>query len=389
MLSAGQGGPQDLDRARELLEYAVREEIYGASFDLARLLDSDHFSGTSTDIIDTLYRSAGDAGDDRAWLRLAERYAAARKNAFHITTMSEQAAAGLLRRAESGNSSAAHQLALLHGNETLGVFDPARSRYWLSQAARAGNSSAARHFANQLWDDGDFDRATDYYTMAANGGDVGAATRMLQISLGERINPEAASFWGNVADTTNNRHGRFIYGKALLDGDVVAMDRQLGIAMLRAAALDDHPSAATTLGQELLLETDRELYDEGLEWLAKAAENGDAWAALLLARSYLQPGARQSATAARIWLGRSAEFGSSVARAELGRRLLYGDILAADIEEGRSLLQEAADHGDIAAMYTLGKAYADGVVLTKNTTKARQLLSRVDSDNARLLLNSL
>jgi TPR repeat protein len=69
--------------------------------------------------------------------------------------------------------------------------------------------------------------------------------------------------------------------------------------------------------------------------------------------------------------------------------LLYGDILAADIEEGRSLLQEAADHGDIAAMYTLGKAYADGVVLTKNTTKARQLLSRVDSDNARLLLNSL
>jgi TPR repeat protein len=392
LVAAGDGGPRDPERARELLDHAARENVPGAHVELARLLEAEAFPDITAADIDALYLVAGKAGDERGWLRLAERRAAAGMSTVAVRQMSERARDALEEKAVSGHVGAMSRLAALHRDPTLRLHDEARARHWLAEAAAAGNATAARRLAEKLRKDGDLDAAVALLEAAAERGDGGAVIALIQIALADRPDAAALERWGEAALTGGERHGQYLYGKALLEGTVVTADPTQAVRLLRNAATLGHSGASTLLGLELLADTERAVQLEGAEWLARAAEAGDASAALHLARVYLQPGELHSATAAEAWFVEAAALGSTVAKTELGRRLLYGEGIPRRTADGRALLEQAAEAGDSGAMYTLGKAYVDGTAIAGDLSQARYWLKQAaanGSQGARILLDAI
>ncbi len=383
LVAAGEGGPRDPERARELLDHAAGAGVPGAHVELARLLEAETFPDIEAADIDALYSAAGRAGDERGWLRLAERRAAAGQSMVAVRQMSERARDLLEEKAASGHVSAMSRLAALHGDPRLGLRDEARVRHWLAEAAAAGSDSGARRLAEKLRQEGDLDAALALLEAAAERGDAGAVAGLIQIAAGEQPDAVALERWGEMAVAKGDRHGQYLYGKALLEGTAGAADPARALGVLRSAAALGHAGAGSMLGRELLASTELSAKLEGVEWLARAAEAGDASAALLLARAYLQPGGLHATGAAEAWFVEAVALGSNVARTELGRRLLYGEELPGRPEAGRALLLEAAEAGDPGAMYTLGKAYADGEAVAGDLGQARYWLGQAAAHGSR------
>jgi TPR repeat protein len=392
LVAAGDGGPRDPERARELLDHAARENVPGAPVELAQLLEAEAFPDMTAADIDALYLVAGKAGDERGWLGLAERRAAAGLPAVAVRQMSKRARDLLEEKATNGHVGAMGRLAALHRNPSLGLLDEARARHWLAEAAAAGSDIAARRLAEKLREDGDLDAAVALLQVAAERGDAGAMIGLIQIAAAERPDAAALERWGEIAIAHGDRHGQYLYGKALLEGTVTTAEPARALNVLRSAATLGHPGASAMLGLELLASTERAARLEGVEWLARAAEAGDASAALRLARAYLQPGELHSSAAAEAWFVEAVALGSRVAKTELGRRLLYGEDLPERAEVGRALLQEAAEAGDPGAMYTLGKAFVDGVAVSGDLGQARYWLGQAAANGSRgasILLNHI
>lgn len=148
--------------------------------------------------------------------------------------------------AESGNSQAMHNLAILYENGLGVAQDEAQAQYWCEQSAQAGNLHAQTHLGYILRQQGNFQAANDWWQRAADAGD---------------------------ADAQNN------LGLAYHHGEGVEQDNDTAADWFEAAALQNHAGAQFNMG---VLYANGQRFAHARHWWHKAAElgNEDAQAAL-------------------------------------------------------------------------------------------------------------
>lgn len=135
---------------------------------------------------------------------------------------------------------------------------------------------------------------------------------------------------------------------------------------------------------------------QGMLWVRRAAEHGNAFAALVLGNRYAQGnGVDKDAVQAVAWWRKAAQAGNAEAQYHLGKAFLEGDGVPRDDGKAAGWLEQAANNGDAEAQYLLGKMYHEGYRVVQDQTLARDWLSRaaaaghVEATNLLALVNTL
>lgn len=294
----------------------------------------------------------------------------------------ERAVRALSAGARAGNGSHARTLAWLYQTGELVPEDPAKSRLWLTEAARAGDAKAMTKLADQAQADGELAAAERWLQQAVAIGDQQAAINLSRGYLAGKFQPASrASAEELIARTASSGASpalELAYGQALLIGGNVGRNPWLGLAVLEQAAASGYAPAQTELGRRYLRGLDVPAdVSRGQRLLEAAAEAGDAGAMFHLARAYLNGhGIARNMPDGVDWLRRAADAGSDGAKLELGRRYLRGLDVPVDVDRGRGMLETLATAGHAGAMLQLGTAYANGYGVTLNPARARDWLSR-------------
>jgi len=130
-----------------------------------------------------------------------------------------------------------------------------------------------------------------------------------------------------------------------------------------------------------------------VQWLQKAAEEGDAHAQFCLGDLYHKGEyLSKDHTRAMYWLQKAAEQRVVLAQLMLGDIYLIGEILPQDYTEAAQWYQKAAEHGNHIAQFVLGKMYIFGQGVQQDYFEAANWLKKSsDQENseAQFLLSTL
>lgn len=146
-------------------------------------------------------------------------------------------------------------------------------------------------------------------------------------------------------------HAQLLLGRLYRDGPLLTPDWVEARYWFGQAA-QSLPDAQYALGK-LLLADDAEVHDreQGLRWLAQAAENGHGYAAYRLGKELLKEGRTAEALP---WLTASAETGNPYAEYLLGKLYWEGDdTVPPDKEHAAFWLAQAAEQGHTQAQILL------------------------------------
>jgi TPR repeat protein len=147
----------------------------------------------------------------------------------------------------------------------------------------------------------------------------------------------------------------------------------LARANFRPLAEKGDPEGEAALGH-LLMQNCTGLQDkqEGLEWLAKAADGGDTDAALELGSIYMtgQDGVAIDDNKAFALISKAAAAGTMVAETDLGYMYLHGRGVPIDKYQGMTWSVKGGEQGSPAALSYFASAYFKGDGLPQNLDKA-------------------
>ncbi|WP_374486481.1 tetratricopeptide repeat protein [Zoogloea sp.] len=145
------------------------------------------------------------------------------------------------------------------------------------------------------------------------------------------------------------------------------------LARLTNLAEGGTAEARRMLGLALLSRGDHD--GTGLQWLRRAAQEGDADAAFQLGKLYSVGGAGVSADAARAfgWFSAAGKTGHPGAAYYLGIAWRDGYGVKTDRAEAARWLRRAADAGIAAAQFLLANAYREGDGIPHNDAEALRL----------------
>ena len=134
------------------------------------------------------------------------------------------------------------------------------------------------------------------------------------------------------------------------------------MASLLTVAQTGSANAQRVIGEVLLQAKDSKRATEALDWLQRAAEQGDARAALLLGKTWLYgaPGIAPDAVKARNWFENTGADKKPQAAYYIGLVEKNGYGKTVDFEAAEKHFRFAAERGIAEAMYQLGNAYASG-----------------------------
>ena len=297
------------------------------------------------------YRKAVDAGDARAFAKLASK------------VKGDEARELYRKGAELGDPAAIYEFARIENRPELYL-----------RAAEAGHPAAMSRYAQIAEARDSPGEALVWYTKAADAGD-----------------PAGLTWLARRTEAKSAESAHALYERAVAAGYVPAMTR-LGVLradcamMRRAAELGDadgmfeyaqrcrpdnanewygkaaalnHPNALAQIGETKRaaaaghLASMLALGRTDPEWLRRAADAGEPEAMRLFAATLNDPG-----DAAR-WYTRAAEAGDAAAMSEIGRRFEKGVGVATDRQEALKWYRQGAEKGDRTAMYRLGLLSSD------------------------------
>ena len=134
------------------------------------------------------------------------------------------------------------------------------------------------------------------------------------------------------------------------------------MATLLAVAQTGNANAQRAIGEVLLKANDAKRATEALDWLQRAAVQGDSRAALLLGKTWLYgaPGITADGVKARGWLQKTGTDKQPQAAYYLGLIEKNGYGKAIDFEAAERHFRFAAERGVPDAMYQLGNTYGSG-----------------------------
>jgi TPR repeat protein len=140
------------------------------------------------------------------------------------------------------------------------------------------------------------------------------------------------------------------------------------MSLLKRAANKGDAFAATVLAASYV---DQENYTEAVRWFRKAAEVGFPDAQVFLGSAYEDGrGVEQDRVEAVRWYRRAAEQGDTTAQSILGANYLTGQGVEKNIPTGLEWYRKAADKGDITAKVLLGGIYANSEFVPHDTAQA-------------------
>ena len=134
------------------------------------------------------------------------------------------------------------------------------------------------------------------------------------------------------------------------------------MASLLTVAQTGNANAQRAIGEVLLKANDSKRATEALDWLQRAAVQGDSRAALLLGKTWLY-GARgitADGIKAREWFEKTGSESKPQGAYYLGLIEKNGYGKNVDFEAAEKYFRFAAEHGVADAMYQLGNTYASG-----------------------------
>lgn len=134
------------------------------------------------------------------------------------------------------------------------------------------------------------------------------------------------------------------------------------MASLRIIADTGNANAQRAIGEVLLAAKDSLRATEALDWLQRAAGQGDSRAALLLGKTWLfgAPGVTPDSVKARNWFEKTGSDRKPQAAFYLGLIEKNGYGKTVDFEAAERHFRFAAERGVPDAMYLLGNTYANG-----------------------------
>ena len=186
---------------------------------------------------------------------------------------------------------------------------------------------------------------------------------------------------------TSSPEALFQSGRQLLKGDGVEKDSKQAILLMKQAAEQGHVAAMTAVGYLYSAGKEVPLDDvEAAKWFRMATEKGDAVAQVNLGRLLineklpLPDGSkdRRPQYAEGIqWIGKAADQGDPDARLAYGIILMRGDYESKpDPSKAVTYLKPLAEAGDLDAMNALGVMYESGNGLPKDEAAAERWLRK-------------
>ena len=402
MQNEGRGGPRDLEAAARWAHAAVQAGVVEARGLLARAKDA--------------IRDEALAGDPRMMLALAHLYA----HGWGVERSDKLARAWLVKAAQAGLADAAWEYAQQRFREGANEADLLP---WLRTAAHSNIPKRKGVLGALLVRLGHVQEGKDVLLEAARAGDAYAALNLGILAFtgmeGARDPSAAAAWWQRAAEAGLARAYNDLGAWALLESHDVATalarlekaasqvpEAAFNLALLRLqgaarspeealrwmrqAAQADLPSAWFGMGvlYEVGIGAGRNLR-AAMRWYRKAAEAGVVEAMINLALLRLAQGDDARARAeAKHWLTQAAQRGHPYAQAELGARILLGEI-PGTVAEARKWLQEAAQQGVVEALYNLAGLYRRGEGVPQNDAQALTLYRKAATQGFAPAMNAL
>lgn len=266
---------------------------------------------------------------------------------------------GLPKRAKNGDHEAQYWLGVCY-EEGRGVRqDDTMAVAWL-QAAEQENDRAQVALARLALKAGDLDAAERWLRKAAKRDNPSAKKLLAELFPGKETGEQEDAFVPSAEIGATVK--RLV--SVLRPGDRETPDTE-SIEWLRKAAEQGDPKAQCALGVVCLkhyggaagkAEADK-WFAKAIDGLRKAAENGDPEAQTLLSECYGDGnGVRQDRTLSRIWLRKAAEQDFASAQLELAILLFVED---KDMKEADKWFRKAAENGESAAEKFMKKYFPD------------------------------
>jgi len=334
-----------------------------------------------------LLKTKGDAsllrnarqGDPEAQFRVGEQYLLGTRTKKDPA----EALSWLQKAAKQGHLRAQYELGRMYWDGRGIARDYEQAAYWMRQCADGGSANGQFGLASLLVTGRGVPRnamlAIDYFEKAAIAGmpealqalkDFAAhgskATQLGVLAAYVSSGPDSPPLPEDPAEV-RRKEQEAAKAARIKDPKFVKLAHQF----LRFMAERGDAKAQGGLGMVLLSQDNPAAQAEGVTWLRKAADQGNAQACFVLSAAYLSgKGVEKDEATARDWLQRSADAGYADGQFLLGAWLAKKSGPKADQERAPELFAAAARQGHSRAQFFLGFYHERGKFMPRDMGEA-------------------
>jgi len=214
---------------------------------------------------------------------------------------------------------------------------------------------------------GRYKTAFDSALKRAEKGDATAQTLLAMLYMEGKcvkLDADRAMYWYGRAADAGDPQAQLRYGIDLYNGLHVPKDQPRGEEYIRKSALAGVPAAYFYYGQILMDNAPRdERFDIGLQWFLKGAVAGDANATYAASQILAEgtPRIAKNDRAARTLLETAANDGNVAAQMELAKWMVEGRGGAKDYKSAFDLMKIVSVNGIPPAQINLSRLYREGI----------------------------
>ncbi|MBF0875478.1 sel1 repeat family protein [Gluconobacter cerevisiae] len=256
-----------------------------------------------------------------------------------------------------------------------------RAETWLKRAATNGDTQSAALLGDLCANGGDLPpnlvEASKWYRLAAEQKHAGAARALGLLYLtgnGVHQDPDVASHWFKIASESGDVHADADFGNLILAGAAATVDEKQALhARFEKAAEKGDLVGAYNLGVCFAEGvTGEQNGREAARWMQKAADgvvNAQYWYGRMLLEGR---GVQPDPTQALYWMEKAADAGMAEAQVAVAGLLVDGSVNGRrDHEKALALYQNAAESGNVDAMFSLAALYGGGHDIPENRPQAQ------------------
>lgn len=286
-----------------------------------------------------------------------------------------------------GDHAASYSLALAHLDGWGDLDEPERAEEFLTTAIE-GDHTPSMILMGEIYEKGTFGDVNPYnaYELYLEAAGLGDPMGMVKIghcfengvSVGKDLSK--AIVWYERAIENGSTEGMAQYGRCFLKGIGVSKNPRRGLEWYVKAAEANNLTAMFFLGEELLSGREvRKDTQEGLEWLKRAAEFGELAALLPLGIAYSDGTVREDLEQANMYFEEAAERGDVEAMYRFAINLQNGAGIQKDEKAAFKWFEKAAEQDHVNAINQLAVCYSAGKGVAQNQKKAFELFKKASS----------